>query len=243
MDDATSETDVFNELSYEFAERYRRGERPSLTEYERRHPGLAGEIRELFPALVMMEKLGSGDEPTSNPGTGPRVLQGPMPERLGDYRIIRELARGGMGVVYEAIQESLGRHVALKVLSSNWPMEHVQLSRFRREAMVAALLHHTNIVPVFFVGEDDGVHYYAMQYIRGQGLHLVFREIARRRRDGDRSRRPLSEVGRRLAFMRADSTTVLVYDLPSGTLAREMKVPSVRVDGGVALSSTGGLLR
>ena len=74
-----------------------------------------------------------------------------------------------MGVVYEAVQESLGRHVALKVLPFQRLMLPTHLERFRREARAAARLHHTNIVPVFGVGEHDGVHYYAMQFIQGQG--------------------------------------------------------------------------
>ena len=113
-----------------------------------------------------------------------------MPERLGDYRILREVGRGGMGIVYEAVQESLGRHVALKVLSQHRQFGAVQLLRFEREAKAAALLHHTNIVPVFGVGEHEGVHYYAMQYIEGQSLDTVLAEIIKIRRhawctDGD----------------------------------------------------------
>ena len=77
-------------------------------------------------------------------------------ERLGDYRILREIGRGGMGVVYEAEQESLGRHVALKVLPEQRSPDPKQLRRFQREARAAARLHHTNIVPVFGVGEHDG---------------------------------------------------------------------------------------
>ena len=90
-----------------------------------------------------------------------------------------------MGVVYEAVQESLGRHVALKVLPTAGLMSPTHLERFRREARAAARLHHTNIVPVFGVGEHEGVHYFAMQFIRGQGLDRVLHELARLRRRGD----------------------------------------------------------
>src|SRR6516165_10470369 len=82
-----------------------------------------------------------------------------------------------MGVVYEAVQESLGRHVALKVLTVGQQLGPLQLKRFEREAKAAALLHHTNIVPVFGVGEHEGVHYYAMQYIEGLSLDAVLREV------------------------------------------------------------------
>jgi serine/threonine protein kinase/WD40 repeat protein len=183
MGESMSDPDVFNELAYEFAERYRRGERPSLNEYTDRYPHLADEIRELFPALVMMEQLGSGDNQHSDRVTSRMRDEGPKPEQLGDYRILREIGRGGMGVVYEAVQESLGRHVALKVLVHNRQLGPIQLIRFQREARAAALLHHTNIVPVFGVGVHESVHYLAMQYIRGESLEAVLREVIRQRRD------------------------------------------------------------
>ena len=84
-----------------------------------------------------------------------------------------------MGVVYEAVQESLGRHVALKVLPFHGWHETRARERFRREAQAAAKLHHTNIVPVFGVGEHEGIHYYAMQFIQGHGLDDVLQEAAR----------------------------------------------------------------
>ena len=166
---STSGPDLFNRLADEFAERYRRGERPPLSEYTDKYPELADEIHELFPALVAIEQFGSrADEPT-----GPRSAQAettrPIPERLGDYRIVREIARGGMGIVYEAVQESLGRRVALKVLPGHAGLDSQRRQRFDREAAAAARLHHTNIVPVFGVGEHEGLPYFAMQFIPGQG--------------------------------------------------------------------------
>jgi serine/threonine protein kinase/WD40 repeat protein len=164
-----------NDLAEEFLDRFRRGERPSLTEFTSKYPELAEEIRELFPALVMIEDLGSVAGQPALPRTAP------IPEHLGDFRIVREIGRGGMGVVYEAVQESLDRHVALKVLPLHAFLEPSLLERFRREARAAAQLHHTNIVPVFGVGEHDGIHYYAMQYIQGQSLEEVIGEVRRLR--------------------------------------------------------------
>ena len=89
---------------------------------------------------------------------------------LGEFRIIRELGRGGMGVVYEAEQTSLRRHVALKVLRFGDVADLDAMNRFRRVAETVARLHHTNIVPIFAVGCEQGVHYYAMQYIAGRSL-------------------------------------------------------------------------
>jgi serine/threonine protein kinase/WD40 repeat protein/Tfp pilus assembly protein PilF len=103
-------------------------------------------------------------------------------ERLGDFRILREVGQGGMGVVYEAEQESLGRHVALKVLPRQALLKGTYVERFRREAKAAARLHHTNIVPVFGTGEADGVPFYAMQFIRGEGLDKVLDDLRRLRR-------------------------------------------------------------
>ena len=160
-------------LAEDFLARQRRGERPSLGEYIARYPDLAGEIEELFPVLFEMEdaRLGN-DEPARKPL-----------DRLGDYRILREVGRGGMGVVYEALQESLARRVALKVLRSAAASPQ-QIRRFESEARSAAKLHHTNIVPVFGVGQEAGVHYYVMQFIPGQPLDEVLKEVRRLRQNG-----------------------------------------------------------
>ena len=98
---------------------------------------------------------------------------------MGDYRILREVGRGGMGIVYEAEQISLGRHVALKVLPRKVLLDAAQKRRFEREARAAAKLHHTNIVPVFGVGEHEGLPYYVMQFIQGLGLDNVLDELKR----------------------------------------------------------------
>jgi serine/threonine protein kinase/WD40 repeat protein len=181
MSEARSELDPVEALADEFADRYRRGERPSLTEYVERYPELAGRIRDLFPALVAMEELGSVAGSLGPAGAGKAGGLSPAPAQLGDYRIVRVVGRGGMGVVYEAVQNSLGRHVALKVLPAPGLLPPIQLERFRREARAAARLHHTNIVPVYGVGEDQGIHYYAMQFIQGQGLDEVLKELRRLR--------------------------------------------------------------
>src|SRR5207249_3279706 len=98
---------------------------------------------------------------------------------LGDYRILRETGRGGMGIVYEAEQISLGRRVALKVLPFAAALDAKQLQRFKNEAQAAAQLHHQNIVPVHFVGCERGVHFYAMQFVEGQTLAALIHELRR----------------------------------------------------------------
>ena len=183
MSEAFSVFDPVDDLVDGFLERYRRGERPSLSEYTEKHPELAERIRSLFPALLVMEELGPGAGGSGGPVEKGAGLTAKVPERLGDYLLLRRIGSGGMGVVYEAIQESLGRHVALKTLPNHQLGDANRLERFRREARAAARLHHTRIVPVFGVGEDDGVHYYIMQFIRGQGLDSVLREVKRLRCD------------------------------------------------------------
>src|SRR5262245_21573138 len=96
---------------------------------------------------------------------------------LGEFRIIREIGRGGMGVVYEAEQLSLGRRIALKVLPFAWSLDPRQLQRFKNEARAAAQLHHQHIVPVYAVGCERGVHFFAMQYIEGQTLAGFIRDL------------------------------------------------------------------
>lgn len=181
MSTSESEPDLLNDLAHEFAARYRQGERPALSEYIDKYPQLAAEIRDLFPALAVMEQFGSVGGPATGLHISTVTAESAVPQRLGEYRILREVARGGMGIVYEAVQESLGRHVALKVLPFQGAANANHLERFRREAKAAANLHHTNIVPVFGVGESEGVHYYAMQFIQGQGLDSVLQEIRRLR--------------------------------------------------------------
>lgn len=177
MTDSSADRDPLERLAEEFVARFRRGERPSLTEYAGRLPGRADEVRDLFPALVEMEQL----KPVTADHTGSHApaAEPTDPVRVGEFRILRRVGHGGMGVVYEAVQESLGRHVALKLMPAEALLDPKRLERFRREARAAARLHHTNIVPVFGVGEADGRHYYAMQFIAGHPLDAVIDEVKR----------------------------------------------------------------
>ncbi len=176
MADPHVEREPLEVLAAEYMERLRQGEQPSVEDYATRHPALAEEIRELFPTIAVTERLKARQARSS----GGRATLGPARlERLGDFRIIREIGRGGMGVVFEAEQESLGRRVAVKVLPRQVLLDEKHLKRFEREARIAANLHHTNIVEVFGVGEQEGFHYYVMQYIEGVGLDAVVPEVAK----------------------------------------------------------------
>jgi len=182
MTDATAGSISVEALAEEFLERKRKGERPTVAEYLARYPHLVDEIRDVFPVLGLVEdfKPGSGDATGSFAGAAIPGLEKPV-ERLGDFRVLRLVGRGGIGVVYEAEQESLGRRVALKVLSAGSLLDPKQVRRFEREAKAAARLHHTNIVPVFGVGQQDGHHYFVMQFIAGLGLDLVLEDLRRLR--------------------------------------------------------------
>lgn len=130
----------------------------------------AEELKSLLPVIKRLE---SARRTHQQKPAGLATLGSSRPERLGDFRIIRQIGRGGMGVVFEAEQVSLGRTVAIKVLPQAMLQEDRQIERFRVEAQLAASLHHTNIVPVFGFGEDCGYHFYVMQRINGSGLDHI----------------------------------------------------------------------
>ncbi|HLU48941.1 MAG TPA: serine/threonine-protein kinase, partial [Planctomycetota bacterium] len=174
-------------LAEEFAARLRRGERPEIEEYIFAHPSLASEIRAVFSTLVIIEELGRDWTETASESVLPdgENCDAACFKQIGDFRILREVGRGGMGVVYEAEQVSLGRRVALKVLPFHSLFDTKRLERFQQEARAAARLTHPSIVPVYGVGEHLGVHYYVMQLVPGQGLHRVIEEVRRLRARGE----------------------------------------------------------
>jgi tetratricopeptide (TPR) repeat protein len=159
---AASVEALVGQVADEFTQRLNRGERPDVEEHARRHPEIAGLLREVLPALQLLRApevgLAATAEAAGHGGT------------LGDFRLLREVGRGGMGIVYEAEQLSLGRRVALKVLPFAATLDVKQLLRFKNEALAASTLRHAHIVPVYAVGCDRGVHHYAMQFIDGQSL-------------------------------------------------------------------------
>jgi serine/threonine protein kinase/type II secretory pathway pseudopilin PulG len=157
------------------------GQRPDRRELLARHPDLAAALAGCLDALEFFHaaapQLQPPDLARALEAGGPEPLQ---PNSLGDYRLVREIGRGGMGVVYEAEQVSLSRRVALKVLPFAAALDGRHLQRFKHEAQAAAHLHHQNIVPVHAVGSERGVHYYAMQLIDGQTLAELIQDLRRR---------------------------------------------------------------
>lgn len=151
------------ELVDELAVRLQAGESIDLEALTRAHPEFADRLEPLLPTLQALAGLGA-----SNTANEPALRSAGV---LGDFQIVREIGRGGMGIVYEAQQLSLGgRRVALKVLPFAGMFDPRHLLRFQNEARATASLHHPHIVPVYAVGCDRGVHYYAMQFIDGMTL-------------------------------------------------------------------------
>jgi serine/threonine protein kinase/WD40 repeat protein len=195
MNDIPSVADVsveaqVGQIADEFVERLNRGEEPDIEEYARRHPEIDSVLRQVLSALRLVRMPGEDSAGADVGGIAGAVIKG----CLGDFRILREVGRGGMGVVYEAEQLSLDRRVALKVLPFAAAMDPKQLQRFKNEAQAAAQLHHQNIVPVYGVGCERGVHYYAMQFIEGQTLAKAIAEGRQLRNHGPDTSLPASPL-------------------------------------------------
>jgi serine/threonine protein kinase len=168
------------------------GEPPSREAFLERYPEIADELAAYLDGFDFIRNVAPQLRETSGRGresfaTGDAAFEGDppvakdsrphQPATLGDFRILREIGRGGMGVVYEAEQMSLGRRMALKVLPFAAMLDKQQLKRFKNEARAAATLDHPNIVAVHSVGEERGVHYYAMQLVEGQSLAQIIDQL------------------------------------------------------------------
>jgi serine/threonine protein kinase/WD40 repeat protein len=246
---------AFDLLVDELIARLQAGEPPDWPALAREHPEHVGRLRSMAQAL---EALGDLSRGASSALSGVAPLSGAeesVPGVLGDFRILREVGRGGMGVVYEAEQESLNRRVALKVLPFAATMDPRQLERFRHEARAAALLHHPHIVPVHGVGCERGVHYYAMQLIEGCSLAAVIQgwrgpgegstseATGPYVRDGEAETRPVAACGtapllqapkpfRRIAELVAQAADALEYAHTMGVVHRDVKPANLLLDSG-----------
>ena len=174
---------------------------PQREELLERNSDLAGPLQAYFDSLDELHDMAAGFQPPPVDAHHDDSLSAGDERRLGDFRLLREIGRGGMGVVYEAQQISLGRRVALKVLPFAAVLDSRQIARFKHEAQSAAQLNHPNIVSVFAVGVERGVHYYAMQLIDGQPLDRALTELrekylpqARSRRGAAQASAPLNPV-------------------------------------------------
>ena len=164
-------------LASEYAEKARQGQNPSIDSYIQRYPEMAAQIRELFPMVAALEQWKSDRES--------EVLRAQLPDQfklkqLGDCRLVREIGRGGMGVVFEALEGSIERRVAVKLLPWRISMVPHRQERFEREAQTIAKLRHANIVPIFRFGRHDDYAYYVMQYVQSVNLGHIIKVLSER---------------------------------------------------------------
>jgi serine/threonine protein kinase len=222
----------------EYARLYGTGRRPERSEFLARHAAIAEELADCLDGLDLV--LSAQDDllaldvaeesPTENFAT---------PGQLGDYQILREVGRGGMGIVYEAAQLPLGRRVALKVLPSAASLDSRQRQRFQLEAQAVALLQHEHIVSVFGVGCHEGVHYFAMQFIDGWSLAELIRELRRAEPAGraalpHETRRPAGSSrwnhARTVAWYGVQAAEALQHAHEVGIIHRDIKPSNLMVD-------------
>ena len=219
-DDGLEDPRIFAVVQ-EYMSQLESGRTPDRAEFVSRFPELSDAVRQCLEGLeIVRAETPASQSAAMRARTGAAQHHGiDVPANpLGDFQIIRELARGGMGIVYEAVQLSLGRRVALKVLPFAATLDSRQLQRFKTEAQAAALLHHTNIVPVFAVGCERGVHFYAMQLIDGQSLALLIRQL--RRQAGFRAPEDLSSASG------IHSSHLLGADVPSDSRSSAGRAPA-----------------
>ena len=160
----------------EYLKELESGRRPDRRQWLDRFPDLAEVLGQCLDGLELVHQASPLASPLL-PRVAGNVNDFVSANPLGDFQIVREIGRGGMGIVYEAVQLSLGRRVALKILPFAATFDAKHLQRFRQEAQAAAQLHHTNIVPVYAVGCERGIHFYAMQLIDGQSLDVVVEQL------------------------------------------------------------------
>ncbi len=197
------------------------GRAPDREQLLAAHPDLAGQLEQCLAGIAFIHQAAQPASAT--------------PAQLGDFRIVREVGRGGMGVVYEAEQLSLKRKVALKVLRFGAVADAEVMQRFQREAETVARLHHTNIVPIFAVGEEHGVHYYAMQFIEGKSLAAVLAE-------SQAGNTPLDP--QRIAGWGLQAAEALAHAHQRGVIHRDIKPSNLLLDPeGVVWLTDFGLAR
>jgi serine/threonine protein kinase/uncharacterized membrane protein len=227
-------------LLTELSEQSRRGHRPDFDTVAAQHPDLAAELRELWGAVLVAEEFAQprsgGRKPPEPTLRGlPSPAQGIMGHTsFGDYQLLEEIGRGGMGRVYKAHQRSLNRTVALKMILRGELATAEDLARFRTEAQAAAHLEHPNIVPVYEAGEHEGQAYFSMRFVEGQTLAALLARGPLRPRDAARY---LAAIGRAVQY--AHQHGILHRDLkPSNILIDQNDVPHI-TDFGLAKRVSG----
>ena len=214
MSDAPGHEERLAELVDEYLESMRHGKAPELTEFAAQHPEHADELRELLKGMVEMENLS-----VSTHGAA-AAYAASYPESLGGYRLLERIGAGGMGTVFRAMQESLHREVAVKILSPAWNADARHCEAFENESRVIAALHHTNIVEVFGAGQEGDYRYYVMSLVDGQGISAP---CIRRAFPGVPFETALARVGLQAA-------QALAYAHSCGVLHRDVKPGNLLLD-------------
>ena len=173
MNPNTDPTQTLEDIVEQFTAEVRSGQTPDIQHYVQRHPEHADELSDLLSSVAIIEGLKNYSPNSTVPDQ--RIADIEVPDFLGEYRIVGEIGRGGMGIVFEAVHETLGRRVAIKVMTVGSISDTKHLKRFHREAVSAASLHHTNIANVFGAGQDAGLHFYVMEFIDGQPLSKILK--------------------------------------------------------------------
>lgn len=243
MKSSESQQELVDQLTTEFLESCRNGDSPDPETYVDRYPELADTIRELFPMIAALESMKRDDQRE----IARTATQLPLDlTELGDFEIVREIGRGGMGIVYEAEQRSLARRVALKVLPKQALLDPVQLQSFEREARIVARLHHTHVVSLYGAGEHNGYHFLAMELVQGESLNRLIQAL----KSDDSSNSTLPESLRQkgtqrhwdeVATIGRDAALGLQHAHERGVLHRDITPSNLLLDehGNVMLSDFG----
>ena len=241
-------------LATQFIEDCRDRDEPPIEEYCDRYPHLADQIVELFPMIAALETMKKSEDQVTarNATTRPLRLT-----QLGDFKIVKEIGRGGMGIVYQAWQKTLDRHVALKVLPKASLLAPESLQRFRQEARMAARLHHSNIVSLYGVGEHDGYHFLVMELVDGVSLDKVIQHQAIENpsdsEESDHEFQLIAKIAsplqdnkggnpwKKIAALGRDAADALQFAFEHNVLHRDIKPANVLldVDGRVWISDFG----
>ena len=241
-------------LATQFIEDCRGRDEPPIEEYCDRYPHLADQIVDLFPMIAALETMKKAEDQVTarNATTRPLRLT-----QLGDFKVVKEIGRGGMGIVYQAYQETLDRHVALKVLPKASLLAPESLQRFRQEARMAARLHHSNIVSLYGVGEHDGYHFLVMELVDGVSLDKVIQHLAiddpSKSVESDHEYQLIAKIAgplrdnkggkrwKKIAAMGRDAADALQFAFEHNVLHRDIKPANVLldVDGRVWISDFG----
>jgi hypothetical protein len=227
------------------------GQAPDRETLLRQHPDLASELADFFANQEEVAQLAHGmaghaEAPTLAPGATSVLTAGAKLRYFGDYELLEEIARGGMGVVYKARQVSLNRLVALKMILAGQLASAQDVQRFHTEAEAAANLEHPHILPIYEVGEHDGQHYFSMKLI--DGGNLAQRLAAGPRLSAQETARLLADVARAVHY--AHQRGILHRDLkPANILLDSAGQPYVadfglakRVEGDTKLTHSGAIV-